>query len=314
MNRKEQVLLTGASGFIGGALAQQLAHAGYKVNCLVRHGSAGNTKLKSIEGIDVVAVPSFDRKVLAEALDGMSATAVLNLASYGVKQGERDPGMMIEGNISLLSALVHVTSRWPLKVFVHTGSCSEYAPPAQHAPIREGDPLRPQSLYGAAKAASFILGSALATDLGVPIVTLRLFGVYGVGEGPERLLPYLIESLRNDAKVDLTAGEQVRDLLYIDDVTAAFLTVLERTDLPPGAVYNVCSGKPVRIKDIAFSVARAMNKSEKLLLLGKRDYRKDEPMWLVGDNSLFTGATGWSPGINLQEGIERMMAALGAES
>lgn len=314
MNGKETVLLTGASGFIGGNLAQKLVKAGHRVICLVRPGSPGSSKLSNIEGIDLVAVPSFDRGVLAEALDGIVAEVVINLASYGVKPGERDPEMMIEGNISLLSALMQVTSEWPLKIFIHTGSCSEYAPPASDILIREGDPLRPQSLYGAAKAAGFILGSAMATDLGIPMVTLRLFGVYGVGEGPERLLPYLIEKLKNDVEVDLTAGEQVRDLLFIDDITDAFLAVVEKTDLQQGAVYNICSGKPVRIRDIAFSVARAMNKPETLLLLGKREYRKDEPMWLVGDNSIFRSATGWSPGINLHEGIERMIMAFGGNS
>ncbi|MCL4474254.1 MAG: NAD(P)-dependent oxidoreductase [Actinobacteria bacterium] len=313
MNNREQVLLTGASGFIGGALAQRLARAGYGVTCLVRDGSPGSIKLKGIEGINIVAVSSFDDNVLAEALDGISATAVINLASYGVKRDERDPGLMIEGNISLLSALMQVTSKWPLKIFVHTGSCSEYAPPVVDTPIREADPLRPASLYGAAKAASFMFGNALATDLGVPMVTLRLFGVYGAGEGPERLLPYLIERLRNNAEVDLTAGEQVRDLLYIDDVTAAFLAIIEKTDLPRGAVYNVCSGQQVRIRDIALSVARAMNKPEKLLLLGEREYRMDEPMWLVGDNTLFRSTTGWRPEISLQDGIERILAALGVE-
>ncbi|MBE0429436.1 MAG: NAD(P)-dependent oxidoreductase [Thermoleophilia bacterium] len=312
MNEKTKVLLTGASGFIGGALAGKLARAGYDVTCLVRPGSEGN--LKSEDGISVIAVPSFDCDGLAEALDGISAGAVLNLASYGVKQGERDPGRMIEGNISLLLALMQVTSAWPLKVFVHTGSCSEYAPPVEGKPVNEEDPLRPRTIYGAAKAASFILGSALAESLGAPMVTLRLFGVYGAGEGPERLLPYLIEKLKNDEEVDLTAGEQVRDLLYIDDVTAAFLTVLEKNDLQRGSVFNVCSGRPVRIRDVACAAARAMNKPEELLLLGKRQYRHGEPMWLVGDNSLFRNATGWSPKIDLQEGISRMIAAHGTSS
>ena len=310
MNDKEKVLLTGASGFIGGALARRLAQVGFHVICLMRPARAASYDLKNINGIDVITVSSFDRRTLEKTLDCISADVVFNLASYGVKRSERNPLMMIEGNISLLSVLMQVTSEWPLKIFVHAGSCSEYAPPGANAALRESDPLRPQSLYGAAKAASFIFGNALADGLGIPLVTLRLFGVYGLGEDPDRLVPYIIGKLRSGEKVDLTAGEQVRDLLYIEDVIDAFQAALEIPDVRQSDVYNICSGRPVRIRDIAVSVARAMNQPEKMLLLGKRPYRQDEPMWLVGDNRLFKSVTGWKPTIDLQEGIGRMVAAL----
>ncbi len=310
MNKKETILLTGASGFIGGALARRLAGAGYRVICLIRPNSPNRVNLSRIRGINIVTVPVFDFDSLSAGLDGLSAQVVLNLASYGVKRSERDPLLMINGNVSLLSALLQVTSAWPLRIFVHAGSCSEYAPPAGEVLIKEADPLRPCSLYGAAKAASYLLGNALAADLGITMITLRLFGVYGNGEGQERLVPYLINRLKNNLEADLTGGQQIRDLLYIDDVTAAFMAAVERSDFKQGDVFNICSSKAVSVAEVAVLVARLMNKPRQILRMGEREYRKDEPMWLVGDNRLYKSATHWRPRIDLEEGITQMVAAM----
>lgn len=310
MNRKETVLLTGASGFIGSTLARRLADADYRVICPMRPNCPNLFNLNRVKGIEVITVPVFNFETLAASLDGLSAQVIFNLASYGVKRHERDPQIMIEGNVSLLTALLRVTSAWPLRVFVHAGSCSEYAPPSEEKLLKEEDSLLPRSLYGAAKAASFLLGNALAAQLGVPMITLRLFGVYGNGEAPERLVSYLINKLKNDSEVDLTGGRQIRDLLYVEDVAAAFLAVLESPAFKQGEVFNVCSSKAVSVGEIATTVARLMNKPKQLLRMGEREYRKDEPMWLVGDNRLFRKATDWRQKIDLEEGISSMVAAI----
>jgi nucleoside-diphosphate-sugar epimerase len=211
----------------------------------------------------------------------------------------------------VLASLLEVTAGWPLRRFVHTGSCSEYgSPEREKEPISESHLLRPTSLYGAAKAAAGVFGTALAAHLGIPFVTLRLFGVYGPREAPDRLIPYLIRKLRQDQSVDLTPGEQVRDLLYQDDVAAAFLAAVGPTSVQSGEVDNVCFGQPVRVRDVGEAVADALGAPRSLLHWGERAYRSDEPKWLVGDNRRFMAAASWHPQVTLEEGIRRMIDSL----
>lgn len=302
-------LVTGASGFIGTALVRKLSGLNIRTICLVRSRRRVAT-LEKLQGVEILEIPSPGRRELANALRGESADVVFNLASYGVRQEDRDPDQLIDGNIGLLLRLLEATSHWNVQRFIHCGSCSEYAPSTlQGAFIDETHPLQPTSIYGAAKAASGIIGNAFAMTSGIPFVTLRLFGVFGPHEGPYRLIPYLIHKLQNGQPVDLTLGEQVRDFLFEEDAAEAFVQAADaKGALKPYEYYNVCSSIPIKIRAIGETVAAALNQSGDLLRWGERAYRSDEPMWLVGDNRRFQNATAWKPTISMKDGISRMLA------
>jgi UDP-glucose 4-epimerase len=306
--RFESALITGATGFVGSCLVRRLAESGVEVIALVRKG-ADLAKLDGISRIRIVEVASFDLGELESALKGTTSEVVFNLASYGVRQKDRDPELMLEGNVHLVGRFLTLTGAWPLKCFIQTGSCSEYGQPFGNNLLEEDRPLRPTSLYGAAKAAATLYGTALARLLGIHFIVLRFFGVFGKGESAERLVPHLITRLRNDRPADLTPGEQLRDLLYIDDAVDALVAAAESSDLKPGSVYNVCSSRAVRVREIAETVADAMQKPRALLRFGAQPYRTDEPMWLVGDNRRFTSATHWQPRTTLLEGVQRMLCS-----
>jgi nucleoside-diphosphate-sugar epimerase len=232
---------------------------------------------------------------------------VFNLASYGVNPNESDSDIMIDANLQFVSRLLHITSQWPLRRFIHAGSCFEYGEPDDRHPITEDHQIRPLSLYGATKAASVLIGNALAVKLSTPFITLRLFGVYGKGERPHRLIPYTMDRLKKNEPVDLTAGEQVRDLLYIDDVIDAFVTAARHGSILSRSVYNLCTGVPVTIREVGETVARIMDKPSSLLRWGERAYSSSEPMWLVGDGKKFEETTGWKPKVGLSDGIRLMV-------
>jgi len=308
-------LVTGATGFIGTALVRRLLAEKFEVACLVRGSSRNLSALAGLSGVKVIAVPSFHTEQLKPALAGTSVEVVFNLASYGVHQEHRDPQQLIDGNLGILTHVLEATSRWPMRKFIHASSCSEYGSPRpSKSGVSEAEPLRPVSLYGAAKTASFVYGNALASTFGIPFVALRLFGVFGPGETRQRLVPYLIQRLQREESAELTPGEQVRDFLYIDDVIDAFLAAAQEEGLEPGRAYNVCSGQPVRVREIGEAVADAIQKPRRLLHWGKRAYREDEPEWLVGDNSQFKRATSWRPQLSLNRGIHRMIEALSLEA
>jgi nucleoside-diphosphate-sugar epimerase len=305
-------LVTGATGFIGSVLVRRLLADRVGVTCLVRARTRSSGALAALEGARVIEVPSIGAAHLDASLAGVSAEVVFHLASYGVRQADRDTARLLEGNVSFLCNVLAATSSWPVQRFIYSGSCAEYGFPVQDGiPIPETHGLRPASMYGAAKAVASLAGSALAARLATPFVTLRLFGAFGVHEAPLRLAPYLIRNLAQDEPVALTPGDQVRDLLYEDDVADALIAAADSGAVQPGDVFNVCSGRATRVRDVGEMVARALGKPCSLLHWGARPHRSDEPLWQVGDNRRFTAATSWRPRISVWDGIERMVAAAG---
>lgn len=307
-------VVTGASGFVGSALCERLDEEGIRVYAVVRNGQGERLKNLQRSGAEIVELPALDNAGLKKLFALASPDAVFHLAAYGVNPAHRDPDETIDGNLGFLARLLAAAKEANVGRFVHTGSCHEYgaAPLSEAAPrpLRETDPIAPLSTYGAAKAGSVFYGSAYAAANDMPFVTLRLFGVFGPAESPHRLIPYVIGRLSRDEPVDLTSGEQVRDLLYIDDVTEAYLMAARCPMLLPRGVYNVCSGAPQRIRDVVETVADVVGKPRKLLAFGGRQSRRDEAHWVVGDPSRFLGATGWRPRVSLREGIARVAAAI----
>lgn len=305
-------LVTGATGFIGSALVRRLTQIGVRTTCLVYPGRARSPRLAGLPSVNVIEVPSFAPDVLRAPLSGVRAEVVFHLASYGVDPSQREKARLLEGNVTLMERLLDATAELPLRRFIYTGSCSEYAIAVEPERITESHPIAPISPYGAAKAAAELQGSAIARERSIPFVPLRLFGVYGIGEAEHRLIPHVIDHLRRDEPPSLTPGEQARDLMYLDDVVEALIQAATAPGIEPHTAYNVCTGEPVRIRAVAERVAALLGKPDADLGLGRRPYRSDEAMWVVGDPQRFHAATGWKPRIGLTEGIRRaVLYALG---
>lgn len=306
--RASSYLVTGATGFIGSNLVHRLSRDGASVFCLASSSRGQIDRIPSLPGVVPIPFPPTGgdlSRLIAEA----KPEIVVNLAAGGVDPRSRDVERMVHDNVGILAALINGLSRATPKLILHTGSWSEYAPKTTGT-IDEDQPIRPSSLYGAAKAAASIYGKAAAREAEIPFVTLRLFNVYGSGERPERLIPYLITRLSNGDSAELTQGDQIRDLTHVDDVVAAILAAGE-ADLEPFTDYNVCSGQPIRIRDVAEIVADALGVSESLLKFGAMPMRPDEPSRVVGDNSRFQSATNWRPTISVPEGIRLMLESAG---
>lgn len=297
-------LVTGGTGFIGAALVRRLVANGTRVVCLVREGSPRRARLPA--GARALAPADWSAAGLGRALAGQSFDAVFHLAASGVSPDARDLEGLVTGNVLLTCNVIAALADRPPRRFVHVGSCSEYAPFYGIGRLAEDHVLAPSSLYGAAKASAFLCGRALAERSGVPFVALRLFNVYGPGEAPTRLVPYLLARLRAGETPELTGGEQVRDFTFIDDVADALIAAASDA-LTPGCAYNVCTGMPVRVREVIERVAGLAGRSGAELGLGRRPYREDEPMWIVGNPGRFVAATGWAPRVELAEGLRRMV-------
>lgn len=308
MTAHRTALVAGANGFVGSAVVRRLLADGWRVTAVVRRGGTDRSRLAAQTGLDIAEVGEYTPAELRPVF-AHRPSVVLNLASAGVA-GKLDPDEAVAGNVTLLLNLLRVTGEVGVSRFVHTGSCFEYAPVPAGELMRETSAAVPWSVYGAAKLAATHLARTSAVGWKVPLVVLRLFGVYGPGEAPRRLLPYLIGKLRAGEPADLTPGTQVRDLLYIDDAAAAFATAADSPGVATdGRVYNVCSGSPVAVRQVGEAVARLMGATPELLRWGAIPPRAEEPPWIVGDGEPFRTATGWRPSFDLTSGLRATIAA-----
>ena len=254
-------------------------------------------------GCTTIIINPWTPEALFKELANHKFDHIYNLAAYGVSPGRRDPAEMIRINVDFARSLVDLAAMTGARTFVHIGSFSEYAPGPRH-PIAESATLESHKLYGTSKAAGALLAHMTATNLKLPFVAVRLFSVYGLGEAPHRLLPSLVSRLKKGERVPLSAGEQVRDFLHVEDAASGLVALSESLAEHKGQhIVNLCSGTGVPVRRFCELVASRLGASSSLLGFGDIDYRPDDMMHTVGDTALLHAFTRWRPRFDLEKGI-----------
>lgn len=183
--------------------------------------------------------------------------------------------------------LAHVLVERECQHLVIAGSCAEYA--QSDRPVYEESSLRADSPYAEYKIR---LHESLP-EFGIPFAWTRLFGVVGPGESASRLMSSVVRSLLTRTDVPLSPGEQVRDLIDVDDVARALLALSNTREV---GVFNVCRGEPVVLRDFLFLLADVMHADRALLNFGRRPYGLVDPMYVVGDPTHLQASIGdWYP-------------------
>lgn len=297
------VLVTGATGFLGTHLALALAAAGARVHALRR--GRGETRLPCPEIVwhqgDMT-----DAASLAAAVRASRPEAVFHLAAYGTAYDQQDEAEALAVNVlgshHLFNALAGTEAR-----LVVAGSSAEYG--RARGRLREGRACQPTWIYGATKNAAVVLLSTLGRQHGREVVTLRPFGPYGPADNPARVIPHVLTALLAGGDVPLTAGEQVRDFVHVDDCVDAFLAAATLPLSETGRIYNIGSGEGVRIRDLALTLARAVGHgAEERLRFGAQPYREGEVWEAVGDITAAAADLGYRPRVSLEEGLARTLA------
>ncbi len=185
-----------------------------------------------------------------------------------MKPNHRDVDEMLRINMDMPAALVRLCGEWGARM-VMAGTFSEYRSPSSRELLSEDSPLEQRKLYGSSKAAGGLMAGAIAQGDGTAFRLLRLFKVYGAGEAPHRLLPALVSGLDKHERVAISAGTQVLDFVYIDDVIEAMVRADAHCREKGGiATWNVATGRAHSVREFAEQVASAMNADASLLGFG----------------------------------------------
>lgn len=237
-----EVLVTGATGFLGRHIIQRLHSRGHLVTAIVRRPDAAlaapwlnNTKL-------IVADLHRDPDPALQAIPGQDA--LIHLAWPGLPNYLKSFHLVenLAGDLKFLSWAV----ARGLKHLVVAGSCLEYG--MQYGPLREDQPTAPDTAYGLAKDALRKSLQLLQTEQAFTLQWMRLFYTYGEGQSPKSLLPQLNHAIDTHASgFNLSPGDQLRDYLPVEKIAEIFVAAIETPDCH--GVINCCSGKPVSVYD-----------------------------------------------------------------
>jgi nucleoside-diphosphate-sugar epimerase len=295
-NQATRVLITGASGFIGAHVTRLALAAGERVTILALPDDPLSRLRDVVGSIEVIRGDLTFPETFARALRELQPEACIHLAWYA------EPGKYldaIENVSSLLGSLnlIEILAAEHCTHLLAVGTCAEYDTDA--GLLSESSPTRPATLYAASKLSLYLMASVLAARAGMELAWARLFYLFGPGEDPRRLVPSLIQALRQGQEFPATAGEQVRDYLHVEDVASGLWMLSERR---AEGIYNVCSGIPVMVRELLETVGGILERTD-LIRLGATPYRGWEPPFICGESTKLR-ETGWLPKYCLRTGLE----------
>lgn len=266
-----RLALTGASGFLGHHVLRELVSRGLDTT-VTRHRNPANSLPVSVQEVALdIHAPCPDPYTALGKPD-----VLLHFAWSGLPQYESSHHLESElpAQAAFLSACVHSGVR---RILV-AGTCFEYG--LVSGELDESRPLKPVTRYGEAKARLFEHMTALREATPFELAWPRLFYLFGSGQSSNSLYSQLCAAIdRGDASFDMSGGEQVRDYLPVEHAARLLVDIaLQAGDA--GAV-NLCSGKPLRIRDqVAHWIADAGSSIR--MNLGKYPYPRYEPMEFWG--------------------------------
>lgn len=302
----QKVLVTAGGGFIGSRVVRRALACGASVSVLVRPED-GRDRLSNLEGVRFYEGDILDEPAVTRALAEEKPNLVVHTA--GLVDSRREPSLVPSMMRLHALGMAHLLEASRLAEVAHVvalGSSGEYgASAAVFAEDRIAEPVDP---YSVSKLAATDLAMTYDRAFGLPCTVVRPFVVYGPGELKNRIFSTVFgKALAGGGEVDFTAGEQVRDFVYVDDVAEGIL----RAALTPaarGQILNLGIGRGTRVRD-AVTIAIAASQNRVIPLFGKLPYRPGEPPSLVADNTKIEAILGWSPPTSVEEGVALTYAA-----
>lgn len=305
---QSRVLVTGADGFIGSHLVQQLVAAGAKVRALSQYNSFNNWGwLEEIDCLDQVEVLTGDVRDAhyCHELTG-NIDIVFHLAALiPIPYSYRAPDSFVDTNVKGTLYMCQAAQRNGVRKFIHT-STSEVYGTARYVPIDENHPLQPQSPYSATKIGADAIALSFYNAFSFPVVVARPFNTYGPRQSARAVIPSIMIQIAA-GKQDIALGdlETTRDFTYVEDTCRGFLAIAEANGIE-GEVFQIGSNDEISIANLVNLISEVTAKKINVLCDKQRlRPEKSEVLRLKCDNTKLKKATQFVPSIPLRDGLER---------
>ena len=280
------VLLTGATGFVGSYILAKLINSGHNVS-IIRRKNSNNHRIS--EFINQVSV--FDD--VKNIKNSLKFNCIIHCAT-SYEKGDYAGSEILSSNINLPVYLLDYAIHTNCKKFINISTFI-----AQYQST-------PPNRYALTKRHFEEWGAYYSNHYPLNFVNLALHQVYGVGDSVSKFIPWLVSELKQNVdSIDLTKGDQERDFINVVDVAKAVSLIVDQKNDNVYENYEIRTGRVVKIKFFAELVKKLANSNTKLIF-GIKDYRKNEIMTLkVIPSNL--NKFGWSPDVELEDGIKQML-------
>lgn len=308
--RDRPVLVTGATGLVGGWLVQRLLQAGAQVSCLVRdwvpHCKLVQTR--SIERVTIVRGDVRDQALLERAIGEHEIDTVFHLAAQTIVGiANRNPVSTFETNIQGTWAILEAARRTPIVKQVIVASSDKAYGDQEILPYAEDTPLQGQHPYDVSKSCADLIAHTYAKSFGLPVAITRCGNFYGGGDlNWNRIVPGTIRSiLRGQSPVIRSDGSNVRDYFYVEDGVAAYMLLAERMATRSelhGEAFNFSNELQISVLELVQEILRRM---ESPLSPDVRNQTDNEIQHQYLSAAKARRVLGWQPLFNLGEGLDR---------
>lgn len=312
------VLVTGAAGFIGSHLTEELVRAGASVRAFVRYTSRNDYGWLEVADPQLISSVEIFRGDLAnpEAVRGAvrDRDVVLHLgALIPIPYSYRHPREFVTANIVATLNILESCREAGVSRLVHT-STSEVYGTALHVPIDENHPLQAQSPYAASKVGADKLALSYWQSFGTPAVVARPFNTFGPRQTARAIIPTITTQALSRDEIELGALTPTRDFLYVQDTVRGMMRCAEVPGIE-GEVFNLGSGREISVGDTASMILSILERDLPIVESSSRlRPPKSEVERLVADRSKAEKLLGWRPIVDFDEGlrvtIEWMRGAL----
>ena len=304
--RGANVLVTGGAGFVGSHVVDLAIARGAHVTVLddLSEGTRDNLAQAFAAGADLVQGDVRDFAGLCRLIRDRGIQVVFHLAAdASVPRSVEDPRTHFEINAGGTCNVLTAAHQHGAHRVIYASSASVYGEPV-HVPFTESEPIDPISPYGASKLAGECLGVTFYRSLGLSFIAFRILNAYGPRQRHNVKFDLLRKLHRDPTRLEVMGtGNQLRDYVYISDVARAFVSVAE-SDIECD-VFNLSSGEPTSVREVAFALVEALGLETEVYFTGKS--WAGDVMRLVGDSTKLRDALGWEPRVRFKDGVKALV-------
>lgn len=313
------ILVTGAAGFVGFHVAQQLLEAGHRVIGIdnlspyysVQLKQQRITELQKLSGFEFAKIDLADRAAVDAACRGQEIDRCIHLAAQpGVRYSLENPAAYVDSNLVGFANVLEAARDGQWRHPVYASSSSVYGANTKVPFAVEDRVDHPINLYAATKKANELMAHAYAHLFRIPTTGLRFFTVYGPWGRPDMAVWKFTAAIDAGEPIDVyNQGRMERDFTYVDDIVRGVLRVLEApppaTDsAPPYRLYNIGNNRPEQLETLIAAIESALGKQANRRML---PMQPGDMLRTYADIDSIRADHGFQPTTSLDEGVRRFV-------
>uniref|UniRef100_UPI0040485893 NAD-dependent 4,6-dehydratase LegB n=1 Tax=Algoriphagus sp. TaxID=1872435 RepID=UPI0040485893 len=305
----KKVLVTGADGFIGSHLVEELISSGAKVKAFVFYNSFNSwgwlesLSDEQLKKIEIFSGDIRDPNGIRTAMK--DCDVVFHLAALiAIPFSYHSPDSYIDTNVKGTLNIVQAAKDLGIERVLIT-STSEVYGTAKYIPIDENHPRQPQSPYSASKIGADSIADSFYRSFDLPLTIVRPFNTYGPRQSARAVIPTIISQLLNGNElIKLGDTSPTRDLVYVKDTVSGFIKIAECNQLI-GHDCNIATQSEISVGDLANELIKQINPSAKILVENERlRPEKSEVFRLYGSNTKIKTFTDWEQEYSITKGLK----------